>query len=108
MQIGRFQNVHPIGLFFTLDGETKVENNSIEILSVNNFSWKNSSHGKFEPNAVSINNLNPYQLPFYIARYTVNGQTHIGMVVRVLGLMYYSDGHGIERSTDCYEVLICN
>jgi hypothetical protein len=108
MQIGRFQNVPPIGLFYTLDGESKFENETIEILSNNNFSWKNSSYGKFEPKAVLIDNFKPYQLPFYIARYVVNSQTHVGVVIRALGLMYYTDGNGIERSTNCYEVLICN
>lgn len=107
MQIGRFQNVPSIGLFYTLDGKSTFENESIEILSKNNFGWKNSSHGKFEPKAVTIDSLKIYQLPFYIARFVVNDQTHVGVVVRVLGLMYYTDENGIERTTDCYEVLIC-
>lgn len=108
LQIGRFQNVPPNGLFYTLDGEINFESESIEILSNGNFLWKNSSHGKFERNAVTVNGLKAHQLPFYIARHIINGQTHVGVVIRVLGLMYYIDENGVERSTDCYEVLSCN
>lgn len=108
IQIGRFQNVPPVGLWYTLDGEKILESSSIEILSDNNFGWKNSSHGKFEKNAVMPGDVKKYNLPFYIGRIVINQQTFIGIIVRSMGLMHYSDESGIERTSHCYEVLVCN
>lgn len=104
--IGRIQTARPIGLFYSLDGSSKFTNSSIEYLVKNDkFVWKNSSNGVIEVNAVTVSAKR--NLPYYIGRIMVNGFAYLGTIVRVLGVMYYVDENGIERTTDCYEVLTC-
>ncbi|XP_070509086.1 uncharacterized protein [Chironomus tepperi] len=105
LQIGRIQLSHPTGLYYTLDGSVRFANSSIEYLENSNFIWRNSSHGALVRNAVTVTASK--NLPFYIGRIGINGFSYIGTVVRVLGLMYYGDENGVERTTDCYEVLTC-
>ncbi|KAG5667784.1 hypothetical protein PVAND_015754 [Polypedilum vanderplanki] len=106
VQIGRIQLVPPIGLFYSFDGVGKFQNSSIEYLTRNpNYTWKNSSNGERVEDAVTM--AGSRNSPFYIGRVKINGFEHVGTVVRSLGLLYYSDGSGVERTTDCYEVLAC-
>lgn len=108
VQIGRIQLVEPTGLFYSIDGEIKFTEASIEYLVADKYTWKNSSNGNYVKDAVPIGSTSKNQLPYYIARYNVNNQFHVGIVIRILGIMHYSDENGIERSTDCYEVLVCS
>ncbi|CAG9811484.1 unnamed protein product [Chironomus riparius] len=105
LQIGRIQISHPAGLYYSLDGSVRFTNSSIDYLENSNFIWKNSSHGALVKEAVTVQATR--NLPFYIGRHQVDGLSYVGTVVRVLGLMYYGDENGIERTTDCYEVLTC-
>jgi hypothetical protein len=64
-----------------------------------------SSRGEKVDGAVTMAGGNNEQN--YIGRVKVKGMTHIGAVVRSLGMLYYIDGSKLERTTDCYEVLAC-
>jgi hypothetical protein len=65
----------------------------------------NSSRGEKVDGAVTMAGGKNEQN--YIGRVKVKGMTHVGAVVRSLGLLYYIDGSKLERTTDCYEVLAC-